>query len=399
MKASRRQIPVYVPPRTVWAVGAQVVLLVMVGTALRHLGPVLTVLSLALLLALAMDPLVRLLSRWGVRRGPGVALVALLLLALTGLLVFTLVPMLVNQLQNLVRALPSFVAELSRIEWIHRLDERYGVLTRPQEAFDVAPGELAKPLVDVLSSTLALVGAGITMLALAVFGLLFGEDLYATMLGWVRPRRRVQVRRVVGRMREAVGNYLAGTLLVSTFGGTMTALVSLVLGVPYFLPLGLMTAVLGVIPYIGSVISAILVSLTTLATVGLRRAFIALALFMLYQQLESHLLGPLVQRRAVKMNPLLISVVVLVGAGMAGLLGAVIAVPVAAATQVVLQEVHRARRRKWKQEWRRVHPRALPLTRGAVDEGLLFAGPMSSPRGGQRKSSRPSPEGEGTSPH
>ncbi|MFP2900572.1 ribose-5-phosphate isomerase RpiA [Corallococcus sp. 4LFB] len=214
---------------------------------------------------------------------------------------------------------------------MRKLDEHFGVLSHPQDALGMEPGVLARPLITVLSSTVELMGAGITVLALAVFGLLFGQDLYASILGWVRPRSRARVRRVVGRMREAVGNYLVGTLLIVSVGGAFTAFMSLALGVPYFLPLGLVAMVLGLIPYIGSVITALLVTVTTLASVGSKRALIALVVFMVYQQIESHLLSPLVQRRAIKMNPLLISLVALVGGTVAGLLGVILAVPAAAA--------------------------------------------------------------------
>ena len=399
MKASRRGVPVYVPPRTVWSVGVQVVLLVLLGTALQRLGPVLTLLAVALLLGLAAEPVVRRLQSWGLPRGLGVALIALTLLGVTGLLIFTLVPLLVQQLENLVRAAPGFFSELSQVPWLKKLDEHTGVLSHPQDAFNIEAGLLARPLITVLSSTVELMGAGITVLALAVFGLLFGQDLYESILGWVRPRGRARVRRVVGRMREAVGNYLVGTLLIVSVGGAFTALMSLALGVPYFLPLGLVAMVLGLIPYIGSVITALLVSVTTLASVGSRRALIALAAFMVYQQIESHLLSPLVQRRAIKMNPLLISLVALVGGSVAGLLGVILAVPAGAAAQVLLTEVQRERRKTWKREHRLAT--GAPSPHRNADEALL-AGPLA-PQGSDTRGAPPAnsghPGGHPGSPH
>ncbi|GMU09358.1 AI-2E family transporter [Corallococcus caeni] len=395
MKASRKGVPVYVPPRTVWSVGAQVVLLVLLGTALQRLGPVLTLLAVALLLGLAAEPVVRRLQSWGLRRGLGVALIALTLLGIIGLLILTLVPLLVEQLQHLVQAAPGFLTELTQAPWVRKLDEHFGVLSHPQDAFNMEPGVLAKPLITVLSSTVELMGAGITVLALAVFGLLFGQDLYASILGWVRPRSRARVRRVVGRMREAVGNYLVGTLLIVSVGGAFTAIMSLALGVPYFLPLGLVAMVLGLIPYIGSVITALLVTVTTLASVGSKRAIIALAVFMVYQQIESHLLSPLVQRRAIKMNPLLISLVALVGGTVAGLLGVILAVPAAAAGQVLLTEVQRERRKTWKRERR--FAAALPSGLGNADEALL-AGPLAPP-GNEARRAPPVDSGHPGTPH
>ncbi|MFB1483840.1 AI-2E family transporter [Corallococcus sp. RDP092CA] len=394
MKAARKGLPVYVPPRTVWSVGAQVVLLVLLGTAMRSLGPMLTLLAAALLLGLAAEPVVRRLQSWGLRRGLGVALIALTLLGVIGLLILTLVPMLVEQLQHLVEAAPGFFEELTQAPWVRRLDEHFGVLSHPQDAFDVEPGVLAKPLISVLSSTVELLGAGVTVLALAVFGLLFGHDLYASILGWVRPRNRPRVRRIVGRMREAVGNYLVGTFLIVSVGGACTAGMSLALGVPYFLPLGLVAMVLGLIPYIGSVITALLVTATTLASVGSKRAILALALFMVYQQLEAHLLSPLVQRRAIQMNPLLISLVALVGGSVAGLLGVILAVPAAAAGQVLLTEVQRERRKAWKREKRLTAP---PAGLGTADEALL-AGPLA-PSEHEARRAPPADSGHPGTPH
>ncbi|MCP3102362.1 AI-2E family transporter [Myxococcus sp. K15C18031901] len=378
MKDTRRQFPVYVPARTVWAVGLQVLLLAVVWLVVRQLFPILTLLAVVLLLSLALDLLVRRLVRWGLRRGLAVAMVALMLLGLMALLVGTLVPMLVKQLEALVQAMPGLIDRLSQSRWFQELGARYGVSLHAEDLLRFEPTDLAGRAIDVLSSTLALIAAGVTVVALTVFSLLFGRDLYESILQWVPPRRQHRVRHLVARMREAVGNYLAGTLLLMTMGGTVAATVALIQGVPFFLALGLAVMMLGVIPYIGSVVSALLVSFTTLATVGLRSALVALFIFMGYQQLESNVLGPMVQRRAIKMNPLLISIVVLSGGALAGLLGAVIAVPLAAAAQVLIQEVLRERKARWHKAHQREHA-GHKVGRGAVEEGLLFAGPLGAP--------------------
>jgi predicted PurR-regulated permease PerM len=374
-------------------VGIQVLLLGLCWLALRRLYPVLTLLAVVLLVSIALDPLVRRLERWGLKRGLGVAVVALLLLGVMGLLVGTLVPMLVQQLQGLAQSMPGRLEALSQAEWVKDLSRRYGLQVRAEDVLSrFEPADLAGRVIDVLSSTLGLVAAGITLVALTVFTLLFGEDLYESILQWVSPRRRPRVRLLVGRMREAVGNYLAGTLLVMTIGGTVAATVALIQGVPYFLALGLVVMLLGVIPFIGSVISAALVGLTTFATLGLKPALVALAVFLVYQQVESNVLGPIIQRRAIRMNPLLISIVALVGGALAGLAGVVLAVPLAAAVQVLVQEVLRDRHDGWKQAHRHELARR-EAGRGAVEEGLLFAGPLEEPR------PRSPPPDEHSEPH
>jgi len=117
-----------------------------------------------------------------------------------------------------------------------------------------------------------------------------------------------------------------------------------------------------------------------------------------YQQVESNLLGPMIQRRAIKMNPLLISIVVLVGGALAGLSGVVLAVPLAAASQVLVQEVLRDRRDGWKLAHR--HELAQrEAGRSAVEEGLLFAGPLEEPRDGAAASRPPGHDTDAHGPH
>ncbi|NOK02296.1 MULTISPECIES: AI-2E family transporter [Myxococcus] len=398
MKASRRQLPVYVPPRTVWIVGTQVLLLILCWAALRALYPVLTLLAVVLLLSIALSPLVRQLKQWGLPRGAGVAIVALALLGMMGVLVGSLVPMLIHQLQGLVQSMPAMLERLAQSRWVEELSTRYGVQVQAEDLIRFEPSDVAGRLINVLSSTLGLVAGGITVVVLTVFSLLFGEDLYESTIQWVSPRRQPRVRLLMSRMRKAVANYLAGTLLVMTIGGTVAATMALIQGVPYFLPLGLMVMMMGVIPYLGSIISAVLVGIITLAAVGLKDALIAVAVFIVYQQIESNVLGPMIQRRAIKMNPLLISIVVLCGGALAGLPGVVLAVPLAAAAQVLVQEVLGLRREAWQRSHRLEDSKREP-GRGAVEEGLLFAGPMAGPRPAAPPSREPPPSPDTPSAH
>lgn len=398
MKASRRQLPVYVPPRTVWIVGTQVLLIILCWAALRALYPVLTLLAVVLLLSIALSPLVRQLTQWGLPRGAGVAIVALALLGMMGVLVGSLVPMLIHQLQGLVQSMPAMLERLAQSHWVEELSTRYGVQVQAEDLIRFEPSDVAGRLINVLSSTLGLVAGGITVVVLTVFSLLFGEDLYESTIQWVSPRRQPRVRLLMSRMRKAVANYLAGTLLVMTIGGTVAATMALIQGVPYFLPLGLMVMMMGVIPYLGSIISAVLVGIITLAAVGLKDALIAVAVFIVYQQIESNVLGPMIQRRAIKMNPLLISIVVLCGGALAGLPGVVLAVPLAAAAQVLVQEVLGLRREAWQRSHRLEDSKREP-GRGAVEEGLLFAGPMAGPRPSAPPSREPPPSPDTPSAH
>jgi putative heme transporter len=337
-----------VSPRTVWTVALNVLVLVATLWLLTRVWTVLSWMMVALFLALAAWPLVRWLEKQGARRGVAVLGAFLLGVGLLTALVMTLVPMLIEQGRELIRAAPDYIDQLRHHPWVERLDERYALIERLSEELrrriPMAPG----PVIGVVTDILRNVAAAVTITVLTAFFLLFGEDLFDKALQWVEPSRREHLRHLGHKMHRTVGGYVAGAFLISFIGGGVTAVSTLLLGVPYFLALGLAMAVLGLIPWMGSFLGAILVSGTTAATVGVKRGLIALAIFLVYQQVEGHLLQPLIQRRALKMNPLLIAMVMLVGTSLAGLLGALLTLPIAGAVQVLLQD----RMARLHEQWR-----------------------------------------------
>jgi predicted PurR-regulated permease PerM len=339
-----------ISPRTVWTVGLNALALVLLALVLIRLRAVFVLLAVVLFVSLALDPLVRWWQRRGLSRGWSVMVTFLGLLGLAGLLGATLLPLVVQQARSLVQAAPGLVTEVRAWEWTRWLEQRFDLERKVQDSIAHLPESVAESLPGVVSTTVNGVVVFITVLTLSLFALLFGKDLYEQALGWVRPSRRPGIRHLVKNMHRAVSGYLAGTALTVTLGGLVTALGTFLLGVPYFLALGSLYLVLGLVPYIGSLLMALLVSFTTLTTVGLNRALIALGLFLVYQQVEGNLIQPLVQRHSIRMNPLLISVVLLMGAALMGLIGAMIALPIAAALQEFLREVQEEQRERWGSE-------------------------------------------------
>lgn len=327
-----------VTPRTVWTVALNVLALVAVLWLLDRAWTALSWMMVALFLALAAHPLVRWMEKHGVRRGAAVLGVGLLGLGLLTALLMTWVPMLIEQGVALVQAAPGYVDELQHRPWVQKLDERYDVIDRIaaelRQRIPVTPG----PVLGVVTDLLRKLAAVVTISVLTVFFLLFGPDLFDKALQWVEPSRREHWRTLGQEMHRTVGGYVAGAFLISFIGGVVTAVSTLLLGVPYFMALGLAMAVLGLIPFVGAFLGALLVAGTTFASVGTKEGLIALGVFIVYQQVEGNLLQPLIQRRTLKMNPLLIALVMLVGTSLAGLIGALLALPIAGAVQVLLED-------------------------------------------------------------
>jgi predicted PurR-regulated permease PerM len=292
----------------------------------------------ALFLALALDPAVDWLQRHRFRRGWAVFAVITGLSVLVALLLATVVPMLIDQGRELVLRAPELIDRVQQWGPVRWIDQRFQVLDRIQAQFESNAGQVAQPALAAVAGALRGITGAITIIVLAIFMLLFGEDVLKKGLRWVAPERRDHWVDMGQQMRKVVGGYVVGTLLVAAVGGLVMAVTLALLGVPYFVPLGLLMIVFGLIPFLGSAIGAVLCVGTTLAAVGFRSALICLGVYLVYQQIENQVLQPVVQRRTLRMNPLVIVLALLAGTGIAGILGALLALPVAGAIQVLLED-------------------------------------------------------------
>lgn len=327
--------------RTVWLVGAHAAGVAAVAIAAWRLRGFLVLVALAAVTALTLDPVVSFLERHRIPRGVGVALTVVVGLALLALAALGLVPMLGDQISSLNEAtggeLKRFVARVGP-----------GSLRGGgPEASISGITRWAGPLVDVARSAAGVAGAVLTVALLAVLWLLFGRDLEALALGFLDPKRRGRAEERLRHMRQAVSRYMAGALATSTLGAVVTMALLLVLHVRYFALIGVLMVGLGLIPTVGPLIGEILVGLATLQAGGIKRALIAVAVLMAYETFSAHVLTPLVQGKALQMNPLLMTLVLLAGTQLGGIPGAILSLPIAAAAQVRVQEFKAARADRW----------------------------------------------------
>jgi putative heme transporter len=347
MRAARHRVS-RLTPGAVWMVGLNVLALAGLVLLVRAAWHVITWILVALFIALALEPLVSWLQRWLPRRGLAVVVAYLALLGLVVVLGENVIPMSLRQGRRLAAEAPALLERLREWGAFSWLDENLALRERLQEGLRQAGGENIRPVVDVARRLLVGVGAAIAIPILSFFMLLFGRDVVDSLLSWFEPERRERLLGLAHRMGGRVGGYVGGALLLSTVEGVVVGLLLFSVGVPYFVPLALLTAVLGIIPLLGSAASAVLIGVTTLASVGAHATLMVLVVYLVYVQLDAHVLRPLVHRHTIQMNPLLIALVVLVGTGVAGLLGTLLALPVAAAAQVLLGDMRARREARWR---------------------------------------------------
>jgi len=296
---------------------------------------------IAIFLTLALNPAVDWFQRHGVpRRGLATAVTFLLVIAGFALLGFLFIPTLVSEVNGFVQELPDYVDDVTeRRGRLGFLESEYHVTERVRQA--VEEGGAARVLgltgtaVAITKGILTAIVATVTIIFMTIFMLLEGptwmERFYAMLPAGSRDRWRK-----IGRdIYKTVGGYVTGNLLISIIAGISSTIVLLALGVPYAVALGLLVAILDLIPLAGATIAAIIV-----CTIGFLHTLVAglvlIAFFVVYQQIENHILQPVVYSRTVRLSPLAILIAVLVGAQLAGVLGALAAIPVAGTIQVLL---------------------------------------------------------------
>jgi predicted PurR-regulated permease PerM len=305
---------------------------------------------IALFLALAINPLVERIQGRGLGRGlaSGIAfLLVLLVLVLVGAL---FIPTLVRNVNNFVDAVPGYVDDLTKGRGrLGFLETKYHVVEKVREQVEKGGAKrllgLSGAAVAITKGVLNIVVGVVTVTFLTFFMLLEGPQWINRLYGLLPPQSQPRWRKVGEDIYRTVGGYVTGNLLISLIAGTLTTFVLLLMGVPYAVALGLVVAILDLIPLAGATIAAIIIG-TVAFLHSIVAGIVLVAFFIVYQQVENHVLQPLVYGRTVQLSPLAVLLAVLVGAEIAGVLGALAAIPVAGAIQVVLVDFLRARRER-----------------------------------------------------
>jgi predicted PurR-regulated permease PerM len=350
-----------VPDRAiVWRIGLQALALVAVVYLLWRGRLVLQIASVAAVFAAAAATPVLALERRGWRRGLAVAVVLVGAMLLVGAGIASIVPMVVEQAGSFAQALPSLADRAQESRALAWLDQHLEVVSRGTTLFRDHLSSVLGAALSAASGLAGLLANLVAVIAFTAFLLTSGRSLWRGALQWVHPTRRPRAERVGIAVREAVAGYVVGALAMAAIGALVTAVTTVLLGVPYWLPLAVVTGILAVVPYIGAFVSGALVTATTFLAVGQTAGLIALGVFVAYQQLEGAVLQPLVQRRTIELNPLVVAFAALIGTAAAGVYGGAMALPIAAAAKVVAQDVLRERQERWE---RRAAATSRPVSR------------------------------------
>ena len=305
----------------------------------------LTWIFIAGFLAIALSGPVSFLQQRGMRRGLSVALVYVGVILIPMMIFAALVPPIVEEGNNLAQSLPQYARDLSEFVQqnarLRQLEADYDITGKLEEQAAALPsrlGDAAGVLSDIGVTIVNSLFAGITILVLSAFLINSGRgwlDLWADRYPADRSR---WLKTLYDRIGATVGNYVAGALLQATVAGVLSWIVLEILGVPYALPLAVVVFLLDLVPLVGATLGAVIVGVVTVFNDFPADTIIWAIWSIIYQQVENTVIQPRIQARAVAVHPFVVLVSVLFGSTLFGVLGALLAIPVAAAIQISIRE-------------------------------------------------------------
>lgn len=357
-----------VPWRTIWATIFSVVMTLAAFHVLSHITRILVWLAVAVFFAVVLSPPVDfLVRRLRFKRALAILLVFLVGLAAFGAMMYAFIRPLVDQAQEISDKFPTYLADAQEGRGtVGKLVKRYDLERRFEENKDrleEAVNNLGSNSLTILRGVGNAVAAFLTIFVLAFLMILEGPRMLAGGLNALSPPRQERVKRVAGDCAKAITGYMAGNLLISVIAGLATFVFLWIAGVPFKGVLALWVAFADLIPLVGATLGAIpAVAVAFLHSVPIGIATIVF--YVLYQQFENHVLQVTIMSRTVDLNPLVVLVSVLVGVELFGILGALLAIPVAGVLQVIARDL-----------WDERTGRMKPVPTIGVDETPIHTAP------------------------
>jgi len=302
---------------------------------------VLLLVLVAAVFAVGLDPQVRWLQRRRLSRGWAVTVILLLSVGLLVLFAWLVIPAAVRQTQALAGHTPDYLDRLQHTTgFLGTLQQKYDLGQRLRETTAQLPTFALKKIPGITASAGSSVFSVLTVAVLTVYflvGLPRGQAAATALLAGQRTHGDRNVR-ILEESLARIGGYVSGNLLISIIAGTLAFAVLELLGVPFAAALGFWVAIADLIPSVGAMLGAVLCVIVALSSSGADGIAVAVY-FVVYQRIENYFILPRIMTKAIDLSAPTVIVTLLVGASLAGLGGALIALPVAAAVKVVIREV------------------------------------------------------------
>ena len=312
--------------------------------ALASASAVFILIIISIFLAAGLNPAVMFFQNRGLNRGASVGAVMASVLLFVAAFIAIAVPPLIDQGNQLLDNAPALIKDLNNNAFINDLNNKYGVIDSLQTKIDslIKDGQFAitafggvigvgKAVVSGLVST-------ITILVLTLYFLASLPQVINIGLRFVPATRRDRVSKLTNAIVGRIGSFVGGQAIIAAIAATFILIMGLIVGMPYPGPLAMVVLICGFIPLVGHFIGMSIVTVVSL-TDSLTTAAIALGAYILYVQIENYVITPRIMRKSLAIPGLVTIIAALLGASLLGLVGGLLAVPIAAAVLLILDEV------------------------------------------------------------
>jgi predicted PurR-regulated permease PerM len=309
---------------------------------LYRIRSVLELVLVAGFLAIALGPPVEFLVRHRVKRALAIVLVYLGIVALIVGVGLLIIPPVVGGVNDLSHDIPGYVQDLRKSDTFRKYDDKYDISKKLNDQAKKLPSKLGEAAGTLQDLTVGVFGALVklvTVLTMTFFLLLDGGKILHFFLRARGPTEEERLSTIFEGIYRSVAGYVAGNLVISFIAGGVTYITLIILGVPFAAPLAVLMGFLDLIPLVGATIGGVVIGAVTAFTDFPTATIVWVIVLLVYQQVENNVLQPIVYRRTVQVAPLLTIVAVLIGATLLGVLGVLIAIPIAGAIQIVVRDV------------------------------------------------------------
>lgn len=347
-RAASREV--LVRPRTILVIAATALGVLLVVWIFLQAWPVITWIVIAVLFAISLMPAVDFLERRGLPNLAAVSLVTFATLLAAGLIAWAVVPPLIDQTTKLIQALPGTVDDILKGKGpLGFLQRDYGLADKVRQALQDRTGSgvlgFSAPALGILRGILTVIVATVTIFFLVFFMMREGRAWVEATLDLLPAHSRPRWERIAAGVTRTIRGYVTGNLLISLIAAVVVYTTMMILGLNYALPVAVLVAILDLIPLVGATAACTVAGLAGLSK-GLVAAIVVVVVLIVYQQVENHVLQPVIYGRTVQLSPLMVLVAVLIFGSIAGIIGALLAIPVAGSLQVIAREAIAVRRER-----------------------------------------------------
>lgn len=322
-------------------------------TSVVSLSTIITYVGAALFLSLGLDPAVTWLERRGLPRWAAILIVMTGVAAAIAAVVLAIVPIVAREVSQLAEQVPGIIARITSLEWVEALQEQFPLLdiervsneiTNQVEGFLTNPDSITGLLGGVFQFAFALGGAVFAVIIVFILTLYFTASLNAMKRGayqLVPASKRARFADLTEQITQSVGRYVIGQGSLAACNGILSFIFLSIIDAPFPAVLALVAFLLSLIPLVGTLSGSIIIVLVCLIP-GLGSpltALVAAIYYLVYMQVEAYVLSPNIMNRAVKVPGALVVVAALAGGSLLGVLGALVAIPFAAAILLIIKQV------------------------------------------------------------